>query len=541
MSLHAQTALSPWVQEVLNRVDAGIGVANGIPNGTPCDNATAISEIQNNVSMVREGETEVVKLESEAESLRSKTVCYEYDRRLLQEKKKQLLNELDAAVENCKLGTSRMLRDVYAFLNASYVSFLFGGTNPAYKDDRLKYTYPFEDMNLTEPIYDSGSTMPVCAFTTDYGPHAIGYVPTSPGSAAVIGSSSFDVKSYGCDQSVLGLIQAPLDQEASKVRDFMTQTDDFSRRLYDTVSAALLNINAFMSQLYGGTSPPIPGSQPPPPHEAVTGCLKPLPPDPSTDPVSFEDLLRTFPEYFDPDKGNKDPATGMISYGPEPGQVLPIGVLFQPATDYFRAMPASSVIMRSYLDRRTDGGLSRPLPVAFVNQILDAFVSVTNRKVDSSEALQFIDANMEQELAFYDAISRDAADGMAEAAKPLKDAVDSLVETVSEFLPKEYIPNLTFFMARSCVDGHCQQTLDAVAKRLFNPYCLPYVSGDYMEDDTAKRCFCDPSIQASWSEYDTYCNPDYSPDMSRYNGLPPDFVPGCMLQSSSSSSSSVTP
>lgn len=505
LSMHAK-ALSPWVQEVLNRADLALQAADNLPISGVCDDVTIIAEIKNNLDMARKAQTAVVALEAEANSLRERTVCYEYDRRLLQDKMNRILLNINSAVYTCKLGKSRSLRSVYEFLVDTYASFLFGGANPTYKDERLKYRYPFEDHSLSEQVYESGSTMPVCAYTTDYSPHALGYVPTGIGDAALLGTSSFDIKSYGCDETVLATIAPPFDAEAQPLRTFMQKTDSFARNLYTTVSRALLDMDEFLSETSNQAQVSLPAPLPPAPHEKISGCLRPLipPSDPSSS-FAWENFLLTFPEHFDPDKGNKDPVTGAIDFNPTLGQILPVGLLFQPTTDYFRTMRASSILTRSFLDRRIDAGVSRPLPVAFVNQKLDSYVSVLSRKIDSNQTLQYISANIEEEMAYLDLVSRDSVDAMAEASKPLTSAVDSLVEVVTEFLPKEYIPDLTFFLARSCVDGHCQQTLDAVAKRIFNPYCIPYTSGEFMEEDTQKRCFCDASLAGSWGEYEKYC------------------------------------
>lgn len=554
LAVQAQTPLSPWVQEVINRADAGIGTAQGLSASTPCEPAAVIADVQDNLTAVREAQTAVVTLEAESESLRGRTVCYEYDRRLLQDKMNQVLTSMDDAVRNCKLATGKSLRDVYQFLADAYASFLFGGANPSYKDDRLRYHYPFEDTSLTQPLYDSGSTLPVCAFTSDYSPHAIAYIPTPVGGGAVAGGAAFDVKSFGCDADVLGNIPAPFNDEASTLKDFITKTDVFARDLYNTVSIALLNMSQFFAQISGKPTTQLPGAQPPAPHVKVSGCLKPLVPDPaSSTPQEWEELLLAYPEYFDPDKGNKDPS-GNITFGPTAAdQVLPTGLLFVPVVDYFRTMPAAFSLTRQFIDRRTDAGASRPMPKAFVNQSLDSYVSVMSRKIDSNNSLQYIGSNIEQEMAYLEESTRDATQNMREAAKPLESAVNSLVYVVTEFLPgnggqtnpqtKEggYIPQLTYFLARSCVDGHCQQTLDSVAKRIYNPYCHPYVSGDYMNDDTQKRCFCDPSIQGSWGDYDKYCNKDFSSDQGKYSAMPPKLFPGCTEDSLFSSSSSTAP
>ncbi len=112
---------------------------------------------------------------------------------------------------------------------------------------------------------------------------------------------------------------------------------------------------------------------------------------------------------------------------------------------------------------------------------------------------------------------------------PLEAAIQSLIRIVDTELPEKYIPELTLFLARSCVDGHCQRTLDAVARRTFNPYCHPYVSGKYTEDDVAKYCYCDPEIEFRDNDFwKQYCSADYGEDMARYDAMVPEMMPACI-------------
>jgi hypothetical protein len=122
---------------------------------------------------------------------------------------------------------------------------------------------------------------------------------------------------------------------------------------------------------------------------------------------------------------------------------------------------------------------------------------------------------------------RDPAERMKDAAEGMEDALQSLIAITNEddgLLRTRYIPDLTYFLARSCVDGHCQETLKTVAKRTFNPYCAPYVSGKFTEEDAPEKCFCDASIRDSWSEWDTYCSDEVPSNLERA----PDEMPAVM-------------
>lgn len=529
LSAHAQSALSPWVEQVLERADQGMGTASGRPTSSICDDRTKASEYEANLSFIRERASNAVQLEAEVWQLRERTVCYESDRVKMLKKLNEILEALKDTTESCNFESAAVLRSTYEFTVDAYESFLKGGSNPSYSDDRLRYIYPFQDesswTSTSEPQTDTGSTAPLCAFSSDYAPHAIGYIPARPGDPV----TDLEKKSYGCDTSVLSTINFPLDQEAQTFKDFLDGTDDFARSVYDTVQRALNSLSTFLA-FYNGTLPPDgppPVSLPAPPHAVVNGCLKPYVPDPSSAlPQEWEDLLATYPEYFDLWKSSPD-AGGDPRFNPETSEVLPVGLLFQPVVDFFRMDPMAMIILRNYMDRRGDAGFYRPLPVEYTTKALDSYLSAFEAS-DSQSDLRFISVNNEQAMAYMEAVNRDGYERMKDAAEPMHDAVAKLIYVTKEFLPKEYVPDLAFFLARSCVDGHCQSTLDTVTKRIFNPYCTPYIDALYQDEDSYKKCFCDPSIQGDWSDYDKYCDPDFSSDMGKYNGMTATLYPGCM-------------
>ncbi|MBP7114148.1 MAG: hypothetical protein KBA40_01710, partial [Candidatus Peribacteraceae bacterium] len=151
------------------------------------------------------------------------------------------------------------------------------------------------------------------------------------------------------------------------------------------------------------------------------------------------------------------------------------------------------------------------------------------RGATTATRLRHISGNIEREMAIFESGNTDALQRMQDSSVPLEAAVQSLIKVVDEELPEKYIPELAFFLARSCVDGYCQNTLDAVLKRTFNPYCHPYVSGKYLEEDAYKKCFCDPEIESSDGDFwNTYCSDDLSGDREKYEAMESEFFPGCM-------------
>lgn len=520
------TALSPWVQEVLDRAEQGISLAGGIAT-TPCGGDDVTAEIENNLSLIRQLVVSELVREAESQILREGTVCLEHDRRLFEEKLKRLQDGMDDAVRNCRLGSSTVLRENYAFVARAYQSFLKGGMNPAFKDDLLRYLYPAQDQslwddNVREPVFQTGSTAPLCPYTTDYGPHSIGYVPTPFPFAAPAGD---DIRSFGCDRDTLLSITGPLEEEALDLIEFMDKTRLLSETLYDTVSTSLFNIESIIAVLMG-TLPPseAPGSKPPPPHLELTGCLRPLIPGPGVnDAAELDALLSTYPDYFEAAGYNL--STG--SFEPTANEILPIGLLFRPSFDFFLSVPNAGILTRAYTDRREDSGYDRPLPEILINEMYDSFFMVLFRKISTPDELRGITSNIEREMGILESVDRDAMQRMRDASVPLEAAIESLVQVVDEYLPKEYIPELAYFLARSCVDGDCQKTLDAVNKRIHNPYCHPYISGKYTESDAHKRCFCSPDLQGSDPGFwDAYCST--SVDMGKYDSLAPMLFSGCL-------------
>lgn len=544
MTVQAQ-ALSPWVQGVLDRAEAGILLANSLPE-TSCNPESIQSEILNNQDEIRKQVIPAMQREAEIASLRESTVCFQSDKHLLELKIRQVQDAMDTALQGCKISTSQALRENYKFLMGAYYSFVQGGTNPSFRDDRLRFRYPFHDADLLtagarDPVPEIGSTAPLCPYTTDYGAHSIGFIPTPVGAGAAAGGPAFDIRSFGCDRDVLQTIPDPFDDEALRLWDFMTRTEMFSTSIYNTVSATLFNLDTVIGVLTGAIPrAQAPGAKLPPPHAEQTGCLKPLPPDFDVDsPAEINALLTTYPDYFE-SYNLRDDGSGTPTYNPLPEETLPTGMLHLPVIDYFLSVPNAGIITRSYVDLREKAGGGRPLPDYFLGTMYDSFIGVIMRSVDAATKLQGISANIEREMGIFESGNTDALERMQDSSVPLEAAIQSLVNIVETELPEKYIPELTLFLARSCVDGHCQRTLDAVARRTFNPYCHPYVSGRYTEDDAAKYCFCDPVIEFRNNEFwKQYCSADFGEDMARYDAMDAKMIPACVEESPVISSGSV--
>lgn len=494
ISVHA-TALSPWVQGVLDRAEQGKAVALSLPTGS-CSDPSVLSEIQNNLTMVRTLFTVVDHLSTESQFLRERTVCFQNDRLLLIAKMKDILTALQSQSETCNQSGAKALREVFRFLSGAYQSFIRGAVDPGYEDSRLRMTYPFDSVSawqsMAQPTPISGDDIPLCPYTTDYGPHSLAYVPMTL-QAVTPGSPGFDVQSYGCDASTLRTLDPSLQVETSALADFIDLSDGYARLFYGTVSQALQSIDTIVSVLTGASPPSTAtGVVPSPPHAKRDGCLRPPSPELSfvASAKDAEESLLAFPQYFDAKHQRQDAVAGndVTTYSPPADQILPTWLLFRPTNDFFMTFPNPINLLREYADLRGEFGYDRPTLENGLSTFTDAFALIRDLTIIPSYQME--SRFIERQSALIDAMSRDAIERTDSASEPLRTAVRSLSTTVDDFLPKTYIPSYIYFLRRFCVDGHCGDTLDTVAKRIFNPYCHPYISGKYTEDDVPAKCYC---------------------------------------------------
>ncbi len=527
-TLHAE-ALGPWVQGVLEKAQAGMRVAEAQTPGS-CRNDTMIPEIWESTDSVKETESTSVEIGQEMEFFTERTVCFENDRYLLEQAMHSILGAMNAATAACNSEGVRVLRDTYRFVHDAYVSYMNGALDPSYKDDRLRRKYLFEDEALwvTPPYkdaqYDKTSTAPISPYSTEYGPHTIADPGTVVG-APVFGEAS-PLRSYGCDAMVLRSLGPPFADEATALATFMDQLDAFARPLYTSISHSLRTIDDIIAVLTGKKPPDIlPGPEDPLEHDKKHGALRPHSPeeDNGMTPREQEATLQAFPNYFDPENARIDPATGETTFTPRPEDLLPVGMLFRP----LESSPIASIL--NFVNKKADMGTQRPSPDIFEEKALGIFSYIHQTFVESP-LVRFLGANSERQTALVEASNRDPLELSEAAAEPLHRAVVSLTDVVENFLPKQYIPSVAFFLARSCVDGHCQNTLRTVLKRIHNPMCHPYISGEYEDEGVANKCFCVASVEDTdpvfWAKY---CKDTLSPDEEEeYRNRPPEKIAACL-------------
>jgi len=512
------SALSPWVRAVIDRSESGIQMADELTYNN-CNIESVMSEFFENQDLLTKATDVSIDLGYESQLLFERTVCFDHDRAVLKKQMKKIADALKEKTLGCEVGSGDALRENYNFLLQAYRDLLQGGVDPSFESELLIVDWRFHKREL----WNAGTVQKkreeseiqnndICPFTSDYGPHSY---------AEITVSGSKEKRSFGCDASILSEFPEPYEREATVLKEFIESVTEMSRSIYQTVQEALSAQERVKSlRSSGSTPPPLPPEFPPPPeHATVSGCVRPEEPI-TEDPEVIEAILLTYPDFFE--KRNYQNET----FSPAPEQVLPLGLLFRPLTDYFSTTPNTIALLRAFEQLRQTADARRELPPSFLETMYDNYFSFIFHLFVPAKDLRLISSNINRELAYIDASNRDSIEQMRDAVDPLKKAVASLIDVTQTTLAEKYVPELTYFLARSCVDGHCQETLKTVAQRNFNPYCRPYVSGKYTEEDAYKKCYCDPLIQGSWSEWDTYCSESFSP--SAYSGRRDPIAPICL-------------
>ncbi len=556
--------LSPWVQEVIERIDMGIATADAVAGSGTCEPEKDDGYLLEAGAFIKDFVDTRQQITRHNAFLRENTVCFQSDIDLLEDKADELRIKIIDAAEACSLREMRILGDILSFTTKAYGILVNGGTDPSVKSDLLKYEYFWE----TEDRLNSGSGSGItdthvdaeeCPYTTDYSPRSIGYVlADAGGTTVVIGGGPQDVKKYGCDEEVLPAIEVQT-QEMDDMTEFHDATDEFATNITNMVRDFVTNIETSIAALRGDTPDfTFPQENNVGGHEEITGCLRPQVPLTFINPDDGapDSMLDDYPDYYS--EGNMTeieiaPGVFFQSFNPPPEEALPIGMFLRPAYDYFSIYSNAISMQRRFTNKKTVLGQNRPLPIRA--QDPDAFNAGLFLVIYGSDALvqyREIAVSIDQQTAFIEAASRDAIERTLQAYAPLQDAITELSEVVEEDVPA-YIQDFGYFMLRQCVNGHCSAeggTLDTMMKRIYNPSCHPYISGDYTDVRTHIKCLCitkdeDPELGLDVGGCDcsgtpqagdcqtwcAYCQKDPSQEeQEKYASMEPELFPGCRVE-----------
>lgn len=566
VAVHAE-ALSPWLQEVLDRIDAGMSTADARPAGTcnPDKDNGYLAEAEASIREFIDVRRQISRYQAYT---KENTICFQSDVDLLEDKINELRTTIVDDAEACKLESMRILIEVLNFAVKAYDLLMLGGNDPSIRSDILQYEYFWESEALLESgsgsgITDTHSDAAQCPYTTDYSPHAVGYVIADGGSIVV---DSSDIKSYGCDASVLENMPDQTQEMIDMLRFLNGDggdnegTIEFAKNMTTSLEQFLTNLDTIIADLRGTTPtssfPAV--MDPPPDHEERTGCLRPQVPLVALNPGDNapDSMLDDYPDYYSEDNMREveiAPGVFFQTFNPAPEEALPVGAHLRPAYDYFSIFSNPILMHRRFTAKKNSLGNNRPLPVrAQGGEGIERSMFLLIYGADAPAQYRSISASVDRQTGFLEAASRDAIERTMQAYAPLQTAITTLSEVTEKELP-EYIQDFGYFMLRQCVNGHCSEvdgTLDNMQKRIFNPACHPYVSGDYTDTRTHIKCLCIPKSAEEPDGLDVdacdcggtpqdgdckpwcaYCQQDPSQEeRDKWADMEPELYPGCRVE-----------
>ncbi len=462
-------ALSPWLEQGIARIDAGLSIAQApFASTDTCSNDVIQANVAENRALLARSLADDSIGILESTFLHSRTLCIESDRVLLQDAMKRILDQLDTATRDCNQRSVHLLREMYSFSVELYAEFLRGSLDPLYQSPLLQYSYAFESADRFDralaPIRLTGSTLALCPFTSEYMQPSIASVVLKEGEKPTLSR-------LGCDETILPRLPASLQAEAEPLTQFFITVRRFAETVTDRVRDALSLLQPLETKSSGDVD------RSALPHHVLEGCQSlPLPPN-SPAPLSLTDE-RT--------------AQRFTSTGAQVGTVQPSlsALLRTPLIDHFSISTDFPSLLQTLSAEQKKRGQERPVPPWTNDAAMDSFSFFVLR--GTSADLSDVSENNEQELGILEAISRSALEERRADNAEFESALQNLQVVTQDFLPKKYIPQLAYFLLRSCIDDSCQKTLETVAQRSLNDYCYPYASGRYIEENVPEKCFCTP-------------------------------------------------
>lgn len=403
----------------------------------------------------------------------------------MQEVRQAMIDHIDS----CNLVGANVLGSVYSLLSLAQKSLVTGGLDPTYRDNLARQTYFFESEELVTtpgtPVAqdDTSSAAPSCPFTSDYGPHSY---------ATAQSLESEGTLSFGCDETVIQTLPDTLKNEWERQHAFMADMSTIAGSINAAMQAFITTMNSTVSYIRHGAPPDISDDAPIRPsdvrHGKVDGCLA------LDENEAGSEAARDYADDF-----SAAPRT-------DTDAILPLGLLFRPAYDYFSLFQNPLTLLQRSADTKARQGYEQALVGRTLyagNDTGTKLLSTVAMTERDEKDLRGISANQAREQAIVNSWSADAIQRSSEAFSELDGSVKALGNVVKEkgTLPL-YIRDVAYFLLRSCVDGHCTKNLDTILKRVLNPYCYPYSSDLYKEDNVPEKCFCQDQ---EWGGYAEYC------------------------------------
>ncbi|HLD71831.1 MAG TPA: hypothetical protein VI873_04450 [Candidatus Peribacteraceae bacterium] len=470
----APVAMSPYVERVLSRAQAGIDHAR--------DGTTTIPSMGRGARVVGAALLRLIdtkqRIIDAGKDLNENTACLHIDFFLLEDKLRAAQEELNKAYNEKNPIAIRRLQDVIAFLNERMELLLLGAREPTVLDTE------WQTVRLFDPPKDvfccggipgvdqcRADKRPACLargdviFSTEdqctaYGCKAAGDPPDEklcPFHTDYLPPTV--TTGFGCDEETLMHILGGLEGELQKT---VAAEADGLREVTRIAEEQLQTINAFTSleqklALLLGRPPETSG---PPaarkPHTAVAGCPEAWPPD--------------------ADK-NKD--------------VWPDGSLKWELRSPFTIELDQRKLLNAFQELRLKEAGARPIPGEFDTRARSDRTNAFVRVFDTYGIDWFGTFSKRQGIEESEIFAQasDTHLSVARAVSRLRASVGKLSKLAHDMTGlRGFVRDFAYYLRRSCIARPCNTRLDQVLKIIFQDSCFPYTNGEYLNGTSYETC-----------------------------------------------------
>ncbi|OGJ55590.1 hypothetical protein A2706_01300 [Candidatus Peribacteria bacterium RIFCSPHIGHO2_01_FULL_51_35] len=428
---HAQSAVSPYMQRVITRAEAGIAFAKEsgsleaavtffLPSFRPF-----MEMAGSTVLGLIDTKQRIIAMEKD---LTENTACLHIDLFLLEMEIKRVQEAVnDEAKKGNVLGVLR-LQDILLFLDERLDIVLRGSRDPTIQDGTWTKKRMFD-----RPGTDTAGS--ICPFHTDYLPPSI-------------------ASGYGCDaeklQSIVEALESPLKETV--VAETLAATDIASvLRKYVQEAQALLSLEQRINRLLGRSTDTIVSSTEIPAHRTVTGC-----------PVEW-------PEDAD---RNKD------SW---PDDALAWELR------HMRFERDERKIMHAFQELRVTQSAARPVSDAFRSESQNPLEDTLN----AQGARTFSAFSRKQGLRESEIFAQSADTHLAisDSIGTLKKSIGVIAQLAkNRDKLRGFVRDFAYYLRRTCIDRPCNARLDQILKIVFQDDCFPYTNGEYLDGKSYEQC-----------------------------------------------------
>lgn len=433
-ALRDVTPVSPYVQEVLKRADAGLQRARAAQDNPGLETyffswADRIGAAANSLI------DSYLTLSVQQKDLLDTTTCLHADVLLLDCKMDEVQTDMQAQLKRKSIGGILELESVLQFLRERKTHLVRGALDPNYRDATWDTQWRFEETDASSSRSSEGDERPMCPFDSDYAP---------PGSDG-----------YGCDATVLGTLSAYAPARAEK-----EALDTLQRELdrYKGLGAEFGTLEKELNALYDGKAATefIPPPSTKQDHRGKNGC--------DTEDNPMPDDLRT--------RSVRTP----FSFKRDELSVLSDFLGKRAAEGMFRQQAGSLRYPEEIEDpqeRQEYEDWNFPL-LDFPRSNARSYFEAISGQQGKDEAAVFAGA-ADSTLRITDALTdlRASVGGLSRLANDKEDGL------------RGFVIRFAYFLRRSCVYRPCNTSLERILRTAYEDACFPYTDGAFLTDDSS--------------------------------------------------------